>query len=248
MTTTTKTLGIDAVVSERIADKYQSGNAMGKGIPAQVQWSEVAPSEYAILARWSALEAAGEGYMVLMARKLTKSALLAALLAMADARVAQFSVRTDTTFFGLFSSVTSWISRGHSSEDWPAGSIESSLQERLTETPVKVRDLVANWIGKEELADPWGQMRDRIVNRLVTQGTIERCQEPRSFLFFKWTVTKHGMPESTKSTADGYPDKTGIKDPTTPTVDQRRLGFGEGGAISGGIDKGFSDRTESNSG
>ena len=53
MTTTRKTLETDKVVGEPVAEPAveQQGRGMDEAAPAPVSWSELAPSDYAVLAR-----------------------------------------------------------------------------------------------------------------------------------------------------------------------------------------------------
>ncbi len=123
------------------------------------------------------------------------------------------------------------------------GSIESSLEGRLTKTPVKVRDLVAGWIGPVR-PDPRGEMRDRIVNRLVRQGIVERHQEKQSFLFFNWMRTTHRPTERIKDAVADYASvalRTGLG---LPLLDRSLLRLAQRDVISGEIDQAFTIQTE----
>ena len=203
MTTTRKTLETDKVIGEPVADPAveQQGKTMDEAAAATVPWSELAPSDYAVLAPWSAAMAAA-----VVAEPIVdpKTALLAAVLALVETRVAHLTIEEKDYFFGLFVSQTAWVSKGGTQESWPEGSIESSLQGRLAETPVKVRDLVAGWIGPDERPTPRQEMLDRIVDRLVRQGIVERHQEKQSFLFFRWEKTTHRLAERTEDALAGY--------------------------------------------
>ena len=258
MTTTRTTLETDKVVGETVTDLAveQQGKAMDEAAPAHVPWTELAPSDYAVLARMSvfglpdedrqapAMAAAEAAELTLDKKDLTRAALLAAVLALAETRIAQLTVEEKHYVFGLFVTRTAWVSKDGSQESWPGGSIESSLQGSLTRTPVKVRDLVAGWIGPE-WPDPWGEMRDRIVDRLVTQGIVERHQEKQSFLFFSWEKTTHRLAERTEDALADYASvarRTGLG---LPFLDRSLLTLAQRDVISGEIDKGFTDRTES---
>lgn len=145
-TTTRKTLETDKVVGEPVADLAveQQGKALDEAAPAPVPWSELAPSDYAVLVRMFAFRLDEERPAAAMA-----PAVLAAVLALVETRVAHLTIEEKDYVFGLFVSRMAWVSKGDSQESWPGGSIELSLQGRLAETPVKVRDLVAGWIGPE---------------------------------------------------------------------------------------------------
>ena len=174
---------------------------------------------------------------------LTRAALLAAVLALVETCVAHLTIEEKHYVFGLFESKSAWVSKGGSQESWPGGSIESSLQGRLGRTPVKVRDLVAKWIGPVQ-PNPWGAMWNRIVDRLVSQGTVERHKEKRSFLFFNWEKTTHRPARRTKDALADYAmvaRRTGVG---LPLLGCNLLGLAERNVISGEIDKGFTDRTE----
>ena len=244
--TTRKTLETDKIVGEPVADPAveQQGNAMDETGAAAVHWSQLAPSDYEVLARWSAFRIADREEWALVAQDVTRAALLAAVLALADARAAHLAFEQKHYGFGLFVSQTAWVSKGGSQGSWPRGSIESSLEGRLAETPVKVRDLVAGWRGPER-PDPWGWIGGRIVDRWVRQGIVERHQEKQSFLFFSWKTTTHrpavGMEEALADYAS-VASKTGLG---WPFLDRGPLRLAQGGVISGEIDKGFTDRTES---
>ena len=257
-TTTRKTLETDKVVGEPVADPTvdQQGKAMDEVAPAPVPWSELAPSDYEVLVHMfpfrppdeerqaPAMAAAAVTEPTVDEKDLTRAALLAAVLALADARAAHLAIEQKDYVFGLFVSQTAWVSKGGSQGSWPRGSIESSLQGMLAETPVKVRDLVAGWIGPER-PDPWGWIGGRIVDRLVRQGIVERHQEKQSFLFFSWKKTTHrpavGMEEALADYASAA-RRTGLG---LPLLDRGGLRLAQGGVISGEIDKGFTDRTES---
>ena len=256
MTTTTRTtLETDKVVSELVADPAveQQGKAADEVAPAAVPWSELAPSDYAVLTRMFAFRPPHEERQApAMAaavvaepidEDLAKTALLAALLALVETGVAHLTIEEQSHFFGLFVSRTAWVSKGDSQESWPGGSIESSLQGRLTRKPVRVRGLVAEWIG-DERKHPWRDMRDQIVYRLVRQGTVERHHEKESFLFFSWMNITHRPAEGTEDALAGYASaarKIGLGlpflDRSVPRLAQREV-------ISGGINEGFADRTE----
>ena len=122
-------------------------------------------------------------------------------------------------------------------------SIESSLQGRLAGTPEKVRDLVANWIGPQR-SHPWSDMWDRIVNRLVRQGTVERHKEKRSFLFFSWEKPTLRRAKRTEDALSGYASvarRTGLG---APLLNRSLLRLAQRDVISGEIDKGFADRKD----
>ena len=229
---------------------------MDEATPAPVPWTELAPSDYEVLARMFAFRVPDEEQQApamvaavvaeptLDAKELTRAALLAAVLALAETRVAHLTIEEKDYVFGLFVSRTAWVSKGDSQGSWPGGSIESSLQGRLAGTPVKFRDLVAEWIGAER-RNPWREMRDRIVDRLVRQGIVERHQEKQSFLFFSWNDTTHRLAEGTEEAMAIYASlarRTGLG---LPLRDRSVLRPAQRDVISGEIDKGFTDRTES---
>ena len=256
MTTTTRnTLETDKVVGGPAAGPAveQQGTAMDELAPAAVPWSDLAPSDYAVLAGMFAFRLPdGERQAPGMAasvksygqdKELNRAALLAAVLTLAETRVAHLAIEEKDYVFGLFVSRTAWLSRGGSQESWPAGSIESSLQESLTGPPVKVRDLVAKWIGPKR-RDPWGEMRDRIVDRLVRQGTVERRLEKQSFLFFSWKNTTHRPAEGMEQALADYASaacRTGLG---LPLLDRSLPRLAQLDVISSEIDRGFADRIE----
>lgn len=245
MTTTTEALDACAIVSK---PNVELSVEQPKEVTVEAEVTgatpKLTPSDCAVPVRWSELEIAGKGYQVLHAKEMTKSALFTAILALAQTDGARFSVKEEHYFFGIFSRRVAWISRGRGSRLWPAGSVESSLQGRVTETPVKLSDLIAKWIGEHDLPDPWETIRDRIIDRQVNLGIVERHTEKKSFLFFRWESRTYRLSDQSSASLGDIANVTRRTNPESISADQMRLGFGEGGAISGGIDKGFSDRTE----
>ena len=188
-------------------------------------------------------EAGFEAGPTLDEKELTKAALLAAVLALVETGVADLTIEETQHFFGLFGSRTAEVAKGHFKQSWPEGSIESNLQGRLSGTPVKVRDLVAGWIGAEQ-ENPWKVMRDRIVNRLVRQGTVERHKEKRSFLFFSWEDTVHDLAVRTPEALAEYGRVARKVGRGLSLWDNSPLTLSQGDVILGEIDKGFAARTE----
>ena len=126
MTTTTRpTLEMDKVVGEPVAEPAveQQGKAMDEAGPTPVPWTELAPSEYAVLTRWSAFRSPGEEHQApAMAAAvaaepfvdkegLARAAVLVALVALADARVAHLTNEEKEYVFGLFVRRTAWSPR-----------------------------------------------------------------------------------------------------------------------------------------
>ena len=257
MTTTTRmTLETDKVVGELVPDPAveQQGKAMDAVAPAAVPWSQLAPSDYEVLARMFAFRIPDEERQApaiaaavvaepVDEKDLTRAAFLAAVLALVETGVAHLAIEEKAYFFGLFVSRTVWVSKGDSQESWPGGSIESSLQGRLTGTPVEVRELVAGWIGDERLEHPWRDMRDRIVYRLVRQGTVERHREKQSFLFFSWTNTTDRAAGRTEGDLAGYASAARRAGLGLPLRDRSPSRLAQGEVISGEIDNGFAART-----
>lgn len=159
---------------------------MDEAAVAGVPWTELSPSDYVFLTGISELWPPYEKRQA----SAMAPAVLAALLALADTRVAHLAIGEKRHVFGLFVSRTAWVSKGEFQGSWPVGSIESSLEIRLTETPIKIRDLVAGWIGSK-WPDPLQELLYRFFDRMVRKGIVERHQEKHSFLFFGWQETTY---------------------------------------------------------
>ncbi len=267
MTTTTRTtLEADKVVGEPDADPAveQQGKAMDEAAPAAVPWSELAPSDYAVLTLMFAFGAPYEerevvamvatgspaypadvsvGVPTFDAKDLAGAGLAAAVMALVETGVAHLAIEEKEYVFGLFMRRTAWVSKGDSEESWPKGSTESQLQAALAGTPVKLRDLVAGWIGGER-RDPWKDMRGRIVDRLVSQGTVERREEKHSFLFFTWKSTTHEAAERTENALADYARAARTTGLGLPFLDRSPEALARREVISGEIEKGFAERTE----
>jgi len=254
MTITEKTLETNMVEGESVADPVveQQYKLMDEASLSPVPWSVLAPSDYAFLNLRSSFEFPGANLKTRVAeltidkKSLTKSALLAAVLALVDTRVANLVIEEKDYVFGLFVSQAAWVSKGGSQVCWPEGSIESNLQRRLEKAPVKVRDLVAGWIGSDR-PDPWGYVWSQIFERLVRHGIIELHQEEQSFLFFNWKKTTHWPATRMKEILADYANvarETGLG---LPFRDHSPLRLAQRDVISGDIGKGFMDRTESDS-
>ena len=236
MTMESTILDTDKVVGDSAAD--HAVDPAPARWTERARWSELAPSDYEVLALMFSRGSPDE----VSEEVLTEAAVLAAVQALAHKHAAHVTFEEKPCFFGLFLNRTAWISKGDSRESWPAGSIESSLQGRLSEARVMVRDLVAGWIG-EERKKPWRDMRDRILERLVRQGMVERREERESFLFFSWSNSTHRLSQSMEGAMDNYARvarRTGVGLPLPQ--DRSPVTGGQRGAIAGEVRQGFVDR------
>jgi len=213
---------------------------MDEAAVASVPWTELSPSDYVFLTGISELWPPYEKRQAYA----MAPAVLAAVLALADTRVAHLAIGEKRHVFGLFVGRSAWVSKGESQGSWPVGSIESSLEMRLTETPVKMRDLVAGWIGSK-WPDPWQEMLYRIFGRMIWKGIVKRHQENHSFLFFSWQETSYRPAERMEEVLANYANAAGDTGLGLPLLDSSSLRLAQRDVFSGEIDRGFTDRTES---
>ena len=163
MTTATRTPKTSKVVIVPVAAPAaeQPRQAMDEAAPAAVPWSQLAPSDYAVLTRmfglsvrgaerpaavmapatpgdvfWAGLDlphAAALGFQPQLAypelrfvggpafdeKELTKTALVAAVLVLAETGAADLDIEETHYFFGLFGSRTAEVAKGRSKQSWP---------------------------------------------------------------------------------------------------------------------------------
>ena len=192
--------------SRPAAEEQATAPGLGPTMPGQLT-----PSDLVLLQRMPRYEEELDGVVRVQVRApvdskdAIRSAVAVAMLANEAAGALRLEVDQKKVFFGLVTRATLWIHQAGRAAQWPPGSIEASLNEKICGEEFQriggafasVSDTIYGWIGKPS-PDPWARAMQRIMDSMVTRGLLDRVGVPKRVLkLYTVTLTHHVLPERT---------------------------------------------------